>query len=83
VCYCAKFIRYYYIQFPLSSPDSIGDLRVVVLDEDMLDDDHRGYLLELFVTKLLFISIEGNRATPDRDVTLGVKFYLYNLRLFF
>lgn len=35
---------------------TIGDLGVVVLDElHMLDDEHRGYLLELMVTKLLLL----------------------------
>lgn len=35
---------------------SVGDLGVVVLDElHMLDDEHRGYLLELMVTKLLLL----------------------------
>ncbi|THC96249.1 hypothetical protein EYZ11_004283 [Aspergillus tanneri] len=34
----------------------IGDLGVVVLDElHMLDDEHRGYLMELMVTKLLLL----------------------------
>jgi hypothetical protein len=47
---------------------SIGDLGVVVLDElHMLDDEHRGYLLELMVTKLLLlqqdIQIVGMSAT--------------------
>lgn len=47
---------------------SIGDLGVVVLDElHMLDDEHRGYLLELMVTKLLLlqqdIQIIGMSAT--------------------
>ncbi|CAN8099124.1 unnamed protein product [Discula destructiva] len=33
---------------------SVTDLKVVVLDElHMIDDDHRGYLLELMATKLL------------------------------
>lgn len=33
---------------------SIGKLKVIVLDElHMVDDDHRGYLLELLATKLL------------------------------
>lgn len=33
---------------------SISQLRAVVLDElHMIDDDHRGYLLELIATKLL------------------------------
>lgn len=47
---------------------SIGDLGVVVLDElHMLDDENRGYLLELMVTKLLLlqqdIQIVGMSAT--------------------
>jgi replicative superfamily II helicase len=47
---------------------SIGDLGVVVLDElHMLDDEHRGYLLELMVTKLLLlqqdVQIVGMSAT--------------------
>lgn len=47
---------------------SIGDLGVVVLDElHMLDDEHRGYLIELAVTKLLLlqqnIQIIGMSAT--------------------
>lgn len=47
---------------------SIGDLGVVVLDElHMLDDENRGYLLELMVTKLLLlqqdIQIIGMSAT--------------------
>lgn len=47
---------------------SIGELGVVVLDElHMLDDEHRGYLLELMVTKLLLlrqnIQIIGMSAT--------------------
>lgn len=47
---------------------SIGDLAAVVLDElHMLDDEHRGYLMELMVTKLLLlkqdIQIVGMSAT--------------------
>jgi replicative superfamily II helicase len=47
---------------------TIGDLGVVVLDElHMLDDEHRGYILELLVTKLLLlrqnIQIIGMSAT--------------------
>lgn len=47
---------------------TIGDLAVVVVDEiHMLDDDSRGYLLELMVTKLLLlqqdIQIIGMSAT--------------------
>lgn len=55
---------------------SIGDLGVVVLDElHMLDDEHRGYLLELMVTKLLLlqqdIQIIGMSATLSVSATLG------------
>ncbi|CAK7225358.1 hypothetical protein SCUCBS95973_005836 [Sporothrix curviconia] len=47
---------------------TIGDLRVVVLDElHMIDDGHRGYLLELLATKLLCldhsVQIVGMSAT--------------------
>lgn len=47
---------------------SIDDLGAVVLDElHMLDDEHRGYLMELTVTKLLLlkqdIQIIGMSAT--------------------
>jgi hypothetical protein len=47
---------------------TIGDLAAIVLDEiHMLDDDSRGYLLELMVTKLLLlqqdIQIIGMSAT--------------------
>jgi hypothetical protein len=47
---------------------SISQLRAVVLDElHMIDDDHRGYLLELIATKLLSleqpIQIIGMSAT--------------------
>jgi len=38
---------------------TIGDLGVVVMDElHMLDDDHRGYILELMATKLLSLQQE-------------------------
>ncbi|KAE8148023.1 hypothetical protein BDV25DRAFT_159149 [Aspergillus avenaceus] len=55
---------------------SIGDLGVVVLDElHMLDDEHRGYLLELMVTKLLLlqqdIQIIGMSATLSNTELLA------------
>ncbi|KKK12879.1 DNA-directed DNA polymerase theta [Aspergillus rambellii] len=55
---------------------SIGDLGVVVLDElHMLDDEHRGYLLELMVTKLLLlqqdIQIVGMSATISNTELLA------------
>lgn len=35
---------------------SISDLKIVVLDElHMIDDDHRGYLMELLATKILAV----------------------------
>lgn len=47
---------------------NIDDLAIVVVDEiHMLDDDSRGYLLELMITKLLLlqqdIQIVGMSAT--------------------
>ncbi|KAL2823171.1 hypothetical protein BDW59DRAFT_149033 [Aspergillus cavernicola] len=55
---------------------SIGDLGVVVLDElHMLDDEHRGYLLELMVTKLLLlqqdIQVVGMSATISNTELLA------------
>ncbi|KAI9372787.1 hypothetical protein BJX61DRAFT_505709 [Aspergillus egyptiacus] len=55
---------------------SIGELGVVVLDElHMLDDEHRGYLLELMVTKLLLlqqgIQIIGMSATISNTELLA------------
>ncbi|KAF9774907.1 hypothetical protein IL306_007040 [Fusarium sp. DS 682] len=53
---------------------SISKLRAVVLDElHMIDDDHRGYLLELVATKLLSleqpVQIVGMSATlPNMDM---------------
>lgn len=47
---------------------TIGDLSVVVLDEmHMINDDHRGYLMEIMSSKLLslghFVQIVGMSAT--------------------
>jgi DNA polymerase theta len=54
---------------------SIGDLRVVVLDElHMLDDEHRGYLLELMVTKLLLL--QQNIQIVGMSATLSVRCHL-------
>ncbi|KAL4925183.1 DEAD/DEAH box helicase [Aspergillus undulatus] len=53
---------------------SIGDLGAVVLDElHMLDDEHRGYLLELMVAKLLQqdIQIIGMSATISNTELLA------------
>lgn len=59
---------------------NIGDLGVVVLDElHMLDDEHRGYLLELIVTKLLLlrqdIQIIGMSATLSVWVCISCCLY--------
>ncbi|CAI7646973.1 unnamed protein product [Penicillium viridicatum] len=68
---------------------SIGDLGVVVLDElHMLDDEHRGYLLELMVTKLLLlqqdVQIVGMSATLSNTEMLAqwmnAKFYISTYR---
>jgi replicative superfamily II helicase len=50
---------------------SISKLRAVVLDElHMVDDDHRGYLLELVATKLL--SLEQRVQIVGMSATLSV-----------
>ncbi len=64
---------------------SISNLRVVVLDElHMIDDDYRGYLLELMASKLLCldhdIQIVGMSATltvsfPNFHCFLGPGFW--------
>ncbi|MCJ1378258.1 hypothetical protein MMC17_001355 [Xylographa soralifera] len=63
---------------------TINDLGIVVLDElHMIDDDHRGYLLELMATKLLSIEqatqLVGMSATLSNTETLakwlGAKFF--------
>ncbi|KAJ5934146.1 Helicase C-terminal [Penicillium verhagenii] len=68
---------------------SIGNLGVVVLDElHMLDDEHRGYLLELMVTKLLLlqqdIQIVGMSATLSNTEMLAdwmnARFFISNYR---
>ena len=54
---------------------SISDLRSVVLDElHMIDDDHRGYLLELMTTKLL--SMEQSIQIKAMSATLPVRMSL-------
>ncbi|MCJ1283739.1 hypothetical protein MMC26_003070 [Xylographa opegraphella] len=63
---------------------TINDLGIVVLDElHMIDDDHRGYLMELMATKLLSIEqatqLVGMSATLSNTETLakwlGAKFF--------
>lgn len=50
---------------------SIHTLKSVVLDElHMIDDDHRGYLLELITTKLL--SLEQDVQVVAMSATLPV-----------
>ena len=50
---------------------TIDDLGVVVLDElHMIDDDHRGYLMELLATKLL--SLERSVQIVGMSATLPV-----------
>jgi replicative superfamily II helicase len=50
---------------------SVNNLGVVVIDElHMLDDDSRGYILELMATKLL--SLEQNVQLIGMSATLNV-----------
>ena len=51
---------------------TIDDLGVVVLDElHMIDDDHRGYIMELMATKLL--SLQGKVQIIGMSATLSVR----------
>lgn len=50
---------------------TINDLGIVVLDElHMIDDDHRGYLMELMATKLL--SLQQGVQIIGMSATLSV-----------
>jgi replicative superfamily II helicase len=50
---------------------TIGDLGIMILDElHMIDDDHRGYIMELMATKLL--SLEGKVQIVGMSATLSV-----------
>ena len=50
---------------------TIDDLRMVILDElHMIDDDHRGYVMELMATKLL--SLRGKVQIVGMSATLSV-----------
>ena len=50
---------------------SISTLKAVVMDElHMVDDDHRGYLMELMATKL--ISLEHKVQIVGMSATLSV-----------
>ncbi len=50
---------------------SITNLRAVVLDElHMVDDDHRGYLMELIATKLM--SLDQSVQIVGMSATLAV-----------
>ena len=53
---------------------SINELGIVVMDElHMIDDDHRGYLMELMATKLM--SIEQRTQLVGMSATLSVSLY--------
>lgn len=53
---------------------TINDLGIVVLDElHMIDDDHRGYLMELMATKLL--SLQQGFQIIGMSATLSVELF--------
>lgn len=55
---------------------TIDDLGAVILDElHMIDDDHRGYLMELMATKLL--SLQRDVQIIGMSATLPVPFILF------
>lgn len=52
---------------------SINKLGVVVMDElHMIDDESRGYILEIMATKLLTLQIEENVQLIGMSATLNV-----------
>jgi replicative superfamily II helicase len=52
---------------------SIGKLGCVVMDElHMIDDESRGYILELMATKLLSLDIEDKVQLIGMSATLSV-----------
>ena len=54
---------------------TINDLSVVVLDElHMVDDDHRGYLIEIMASKLLVL--EHQVQIVGMSATLTVNFHV-------
>lgn len=58
---------------------TIDDLGVVVLDElHMIDDDHRGYLMELMATKLL--CLQRNIQIIGMSATLSVRAFVVRCR---
>lgn len=57
---------------------NIGDLSAVVLDElHMLDDEHRGYLLELMVTKLLLLRQDIQIIGMSATLSVSAPYVLY------
>lgn len=55
---------------------TISKLGIVVMDElHMLEDDHRGYIMELIATKLL--SLEQDVQLIGMSATLSVSLSLY------
>lgn len=52
---------------------TIDDLGIVVLDElHMIDDDHRGYLMELMATKLLCLQQGVQIVGMSATLTVGL-----------
>ncbi len=59
---------------------TIGDLGIVVMDElHMLDDDHRGYLLEVMATKLLCLQHELQIVGLSATLSVSYSFMLARL----
>lgn len=57
---------------------TIDDLGVLVLDElHMIDDDHRGYLMELMATKLL--CLQRSVQIIGMSATLSVRAFVVDL----
>ena len=58
---------------------TIASLRAVVLDElHMIDDDHRGYLLELTTTKLLSLDQDVQIIAMSATLPVWLKIFLHD-----
>jgi replicative superfamily II helicase len=52
---------------------NIDDLGIVVIDEiHMLNDDHRGYLLELIIAKLLLLQQQTQIVGMSATLSVGI-----------
>ena len=57
---------------------TVDDLGAVVMDElHMIDDEHRGYLMELMATKLLTLQGKAQLIGMSATLSVSVRAYLF------